>query len=213
MESIIDIMLRSIMVSGAASIVSALWSVPVAIASASSPRLEKTLIPVMESLVGVPTILVGLLVYVVLSRSGPLGFLGLLYTPYAMIMGQAILVTPIVVTVSYIVLKQAWITYAELAYSLGATRRQALMLAASHSLPGLASALVMGFSRAVGELGVALIVGGNIEGRTRVASTAILVEAERGNISGAIWLGFILVLVMIGASIASRILRRVSGVD
>lgn len=211
METVVEVMARSILVSGAASILSALWSVPLALAAASSPRLGRILIPLMESLVGVPTILVGLALYSLLSKSGPLGFLGLLYTPQAMIIGQAVLVTPIVVSVSHIVIRQSWTTYAELAYSLGATRPQALSLALAHSAPGLASALVMAFSRAIGELGVALIVGGNIEGRTRVASTAILVEAERGNIGGAVTLGLILLIVMMGASVAARALRRLSG--
>ena len=202
-----DITLRSLYVSGTATLLAALWSLPLAYAMATERRLQPVT-AVTEALVGIPTVLVGLLLYFLLSRQGPLGFLNLLYTPTAIIVGEAVLITPLLVSVAYRVLRGAVETYGELALSLGASDAQAVALAVREAAPGLVAALVMGFSRAVGELGVALMIGGNIRGYTRTLTTAIALEVSKGEFEDAVSLGAILVAIMIAVSLGLRLVRR-----
>lgn len=202
---VIDVALRSIYVSGTATLLSSAWSIPLAYLMASRPRL-RGLASALEALVGVPTVLVGLLLYMLLSRRGPLGFLGLLYTPYAIMLGEAILVTPLVASVAYRALRHAVETYGELALSLGATEAQALATAVREAAGGILAAVVMGFSRAVGELGVALMVGGNIKGYTRTMTTAIALDVAMGEFEEALALGVVLVLILLGLSATLRLL-------
>ncbi len=209
-QEIIDIALRSIMISGFATVFASLWSIPLSYLLANKPRLAKTIIPFFEALVGIPTVLVGLLLYMVLSSRGPLGFLGILYTPKAIIIGQAILITPLITSISYRVLRQSSEVFGELALSLGASREQAMIIVLRESMPGIMTSIIMGFSRAIGELGVALMVGGNIKGYTRVLTTAIALEVSRGEFENAILLGLLLVLVMVLISASLRVLKRFS---
>ena len=155
-----------------------------------------------------PTVLVGLLFYFLFSSQGPLGFLHLLYTPQAIIVGESVLITPLLVSTGYRVLRGAVETYGELALSLGATEGQALGLVVRESLPGLLGSLVMGFSRAIGELGVALLVGGNIRGYTRVLTTAIALEVSKGSFEKAVALGCVLVAIALGVAVAVRLASR-----
>ena len=211
-ESVADIVLRSIAISGSATIIATSWSIPLAYYMTKSPRLSKAIAPIAEALVGVPTVLVGLLLYLLLSSRGPLGFAGLLYTPYGIMAGQAILITPLITSVSYRVLQHAKNTYGELAISLGASESQAMGLMVRESLPGVIASLVMGFSRALGELGIALMVGGNIKGYTRVMTTAIALEVARGEFGLAVALGAVLVFIVISASASLRYLQRLQEV-
>ncbi len=206
-EDLLEITVRSLAVSGTATLLAASWSIPLAYTMAA--RRAEWLAAAMESLVGVPTVLVGLLLYMLLSRSGPLGFLHLLYTPQAIVLGEAILVTPLMVSVSYRVLKHSVETYGELAYSLGATRVQAMATVVRESLPGLTASLVMGFSRAIGELGVSLMVGGNIKGYTRTLTTAIALGVSMGEYELAVRLGAILLALTAIVAAASRAVRTV----
>ncbi len=203
------IVVRSLAISGSATLIASIWSVPLAYVLVRS-KTSRLIIPLMEGLVGVPTVLIGLLLYMLLSSNGPLGYLGLLYTPQAIMIGQSVLVTPLITSVSYRVLTQAWDKYGELALSLGADEGQALRLVISESLPGILGAVIMGFSRALGELGVALMVGGNIKGYTRVMTTAIALEVSRGEFELAIWLGIFLVVIIAMISLSPRILGRVN---
>ena len=203
------IVVRSLAISGSATLIASIWSVPLAYVLVRS-KTSRLIIPLMEGLVGVPTVLIGLLLYMLLSSNGPLGYLGLLYTPQAIMIGQSVLVTPLITSVSYRVLTQAWDKYGELALSLGADEGQALRLVISESLPGILGAVIMGFSRALGELGVALMVGGNIKGYTRVMTTAIALEVSRGEFELAIWLGIFLVVIIAMISLSLRILGRVN---
>jgi len=202
-----EIALRSLYVSGTATVLAALWSLPLAYVMAAKRRLQPVA-AVTEALVGVPTVLVGLLLYFLLSRQGPLGFLNLLYTPTAIIIGEAVLVTPLLVSIAYRVLRGAVETYGELALSLGASEAQAMALAVREAAPGLVAALVMGFSRAVGELGVALMIGGNIRGYTRTLTTAIALEVSKGEFENAVSLGTVLVAIMVAVSLCLRLIRR-----
>ncbi|ABM80206.1 ABC transporter permease [Hyperthermus butylicus] len=202
-----DIVFRSIYVSGTATLLASLWSIPLAYLIASRRRLQ-ALAPILEALVGIPTVLVGLLLYMLLSRSGPLGFLDLLYTPQAIIIGEAVLVTPLVTSVAYRVLRHGFEVYGELAYSLGATSRQAMITVVREALPGLVASVVMGFSRAIGELGVAFMVGGNIKGYTRTLTTAIALGVSMGEYEFAMRLGAVLLAITLLVSLVARLVQR-----
>ena len=206
---VLEIAIRSITVSGLATFFASSWSIPFAYILATR-RESELIISIIEAVVGIPTVLVGLLLYFLLSSSGPLGFLHMLYTPQAIIMGEAILITPLIVSTSYRVLKNVVNTYGELALSLGASERQAMLLALRESLPGILASTIMGFSRAIGELGVALIVGGNIRGYTRVLTTAIALEVSKGEFEKAVALGTILVSIATTISIVLKVLKRLS---
>ncbi len=204
----LEIAARSLAISGTATLLSSTWSIVLAYMLARSPRASRLLVPFLEALVGIPTVLVGLLLYLLLSSQGPLGMFRLLYTPKAIVVGQAILITPLITSVAYRVLTHSWSMYGELALALGAAERQAARLVFSESLPGLAAAVVMGFSRAFGELGVALMVGGNIRGYTRVITTAIALEVSRGEFGLALSLGAMLVAILVLVSLTLRFLGR-----
>jgi len=207
-DEIADITLRSLAVSGAATLLSASWSMPIACLMSRSDRLSSILSPMMEAVSGVPTVLIGLVMYMLLSRGGLLGPLQLLYTPYAIILGQAILVTPLMVATSFRVLLHSYRRYGELAASLGATEFQKMGLVLSESIPGLIASVMISFSRAVGELGVALMLGGNIRGYTRVMSTAIALEVSRGEFEKALTLGAILLAIVMAIALSIRLSRR-----
>ncbi len=210
MEEPLEIVFRSLAISGAATLISSAWSVPLAYTMVKAPRF-RLVASLLEGLVGIPTVLVGLFLYMLLSNSGPLGPLRLLYTPQAVVIGQAILITPLIASVSYRVLSHRWASYGELALSLGADERQAMELVLLESAPGLLSAVIMGFSRALGELGVALMVGGNIRGYTRVMTTAIALEVSKGEFELAVNLGLVLIALIMIVSITVRLLGRFEG--
>ena len=207
-EEVLEITLRSIWVSGLATLISSTWSIPTAYLLSKPSRVRNAVASVAESIVGIPTVLVGLLLYFVLSKRGPLGTLKLLYTPYAIVIGQAVLITPLLVATSYRILRYARESFEETAVVLGASPMQAMLISLTESLPGLLSSVVMGFSRAVGELGVALMVGGNIRGLTRVLTTAIALETAMGNFDLAIALGLILVSISVLVMATLKMLRR-----
>lgn len=206
-SEVFDIATRSIWVSGTATIIASSWSILVAYYLSKTGFLARYIIPLFEALIGVPTVLIGLVLYMLFSSSSPLGGLGLLYTPYAIIIGEAILVTPLITSVCYRVFVKTWNTYGELALALGASEKQMIAIVLREALPGATAAIVMGFSRAIGELGIALMVGGNIRYYTRVLTTAIALEVSRGEFEAALVLGAILVVIVVAASFGLRVLR------
>ena len=129
--------------------------------------------------------------------------------PYAIIIGEAVLITPLITSVCYRVFIKTWSTYGELALTLGASEKQMIAIVLREAFPGVISALVMGFSRAIGELGIALRVEGNIRGYTRVLTTAITLEVSRGEFEVAIILGLLLVFIVVATSFGLRILKKV----
>jgi tungstate transport system permease protein len=153
-------------------------------------------------------VLIGLMVYLAFSRSGPLGYLNILYTPQAVILGQSILVTPLLVVLFTDIFREYRSRYWELALTLGATERQAALMIVREAGFDMITAYLLSFARAVGELGVALLVGGNIKGYTRVLSTAIALEIERGRFEDAFTLGLILLLIVVLTNIVVRVLWR-----
>jgi tungstate transport system permease protein len=166
------------------------------------------LIALLNALMGLPPVVVGLAIYLLLSRSGPLGVLGLLYTPQAMILAQAVLVTPLIAALARNALANLNDEYEELFASLRlspAARVRALLWDGRY---GLLTAALAGFGRAIAEVGAVIIVGGNIENVTRVMTTAIALETSKGNLALALALGIILMSLAVLVNVAVLQLNR-----
>lgn len=160
-----------------------------------------------NALMGLPPVVVGLMIYLLLSNAGPLGWLELLYTPTAMIIAQTVLIAPIVAALSREVVEQLYNEYAEQFRSLCLSRRQtvgALLWDARYSLLTVGLA---GFGRAVAEVGAVIIVGGNIDHLTRVMTTAIALETSKGDLALALALGIVLVTIALSINAAVMTLR------
>ena len=150
------------------------------------------IIVLLNALMGLPPVVAGLVVYLLLSRAGPLGQWGLLFTPTAMVIVQTLLIFPIVAALTRQVVSDLWEEYREQLTSMGATRLRAIPTLLWDARFSLVTALLAGFGRATAEVGAVLIVGGNIAGVTRVMTTAIALETNKGNLSLALALGTIL---------------------
>ena len=161
----------------------------------------------LNALMGLPPVVVGLIVYLHLSRSGPLGFLGLLYTPAAMILAQTILITPIVAALSRQVLEDLHGEYAEQFRSFGLTAWQSVQALIWDARYALLTVALAGFGRAVAEVGAVMIVGGNIDHLTRVMTTAIALETSKGDLALALALGMVLMVLALGVNAAVHSLR------
>ena len=168
---------------------------------------RQVLLVSLNALMGLPPVVVGLVVYLLLSRAGPLGELGLLFTPTAMVIAQAILVTPIIAGLSRQVLEDAWHEYEEQLRSLGATPTAAAATLLWDTRYSLVTVVLAGFGRAAAEVGAVIIVGGNIDGVTRVMTTAISLETSRGDLPLALGLGLILVAVVFLINAAAQVIK------
>jgi tungstate transport system permease protein len=195
---LIEIVLRTLYVSGGALLLAALFGVPIgaAIALKRFP-LKGVISALFNALMGLPPVVAGLCLYVILSRSGPLGFMGLLYTPGAMVIAQFILALPLVAALSASAIKSVDPTIGLAARSLGATDGQATLTVIKEARFGILSALMAAFGRVMAEVGAVLIVGGNIAGYTRVMTTTIALETDKGDFSLALALGLILLSISI----------------
>jgi len=204
------IVLLSLKVSVFAVLISALIGMPVgaALAVARFPG-RRALIVLMNALMGFPPVVVGLLVYLMLSRSGPLGVLELLYTPTAMIIAQVVLVTPIVAALTRQVIEMLAEEYSEQLRSLGVSRLASVPVLLWDARLALVTALLAGFGRAIAEVGAVIIVGGNINHVTRVMTTTIALETSKGNLALALALGAILIgiAVAVNAMVSALSLR------
>ena len=158
----------------------------------STFRGKKTLISLIQTLYALPTVIVGLVCYMLLSRTGPLGFLGFLFTPSGMIFGQSILVIPIMTGLTIAALQGINPTITDTIRSLGANRLQFLVSHLREARYVIMAAVVIGFSRAISEVGAAIMIGGNIKGHTRVLTTAISLQTSMGNFELSLALGIIL---------------------
>jgi tungstate transport system permease protein len=189
----------SLVVTLVATLMAALIGLPLgAVVALTRFPGRSAVIVVLNALMGLPPVVVGLLVYIVLSRSGPLGFLGLLYTPKAMIIAQAVLITPIIAALSRQVIEDLWAEYRDEFTAMGVgplLRVQAVLWDARFSLITI---LLAGFGRAAAEVGAVMIVGGNIDGFTRVMTTTIALETSKGNLPLAISLGLVLIAIVLG---------------
>jgi tungstate transport system permease protein len=157
---------------------------------------------------GLPPVVVGLFLYLILSRSGPLGILGLLYTPPAMIIAQMIIALPIVAALCHSAVVDVKPIIARAATTLGATRLQATAAVMKEARYGIISAVVAGFGRAMAEVGAVLIVGGNIAGYTRIMTTAIALETDKGDFELALALGIILLGISLTINVVFHLFQR-----
>jgi tungstate transport system permease protein len=164
----------------------------------------------LNALMGLPPVIVGLFVYLMLSRSGPFGVLGLLFTPTAMIIAQCLLVTPIIAALSRQVVADLWEEYSEQLRSLGASRTQAALTLLWEGRFSLLTAVLAGFGRAIAEVGGVMVVGGNIEHVTRVITTTIALETSKGNLSLALGLGIVLLLLSLSINGAIYLIRELA---
>lgn len=197
------VVLLSLRVSLFAVFISALIGMPLgALLAVSRFSGRQAVIVLVNALMGLPPVVVGLLVYLTLSNSGPLGVLQLLYTPTAMIIAQTVLVAPIVTALSRQLLESLNAEYAEQLRSFGVSRMAAVATLLWDGRYGLSTALLAGFGRAIAEVGAVIIVGGNINHVTRVMTTTIALETSRGNLTLALALGTILILVAIAVNAA-----------
>lgn len=192
------IVLLSLKVSLVAVLIAALIGMPMGAALAVARfRGRRVLIVLMNALMGLPPVVVGLLVYLMLSRSGPLGVLQLLYTPTAMIIAQVLLVTPIIAALTRQVIEMLDAEYSEQLRSLGLGRLSLVPVLLWDGRIALLTALLAGFGRAIAEVGAVIIVGGNINHVTRVMTTTIALETSKGNLALALALGAILIAIAV----------------
>ena len=199
----------SLFVSFSATVIAALIGMPMgAFVALNRFPGRDALIVVLNGFMGLPPVVAGLAVFLLLSRSGPLGPLGLLFTPLAMIIVQAVLITPIIAALTRQVVEDLWVEYREelLAMGVGPADRVATLLWDARF--SLVTILLAGFGRAAAEVGAVIIVGGNIDGFTRVMTTTIALETSKGNLPLAVGLGLVLiVLVMIVNALAWGVRR------
>ncbi len=192
-RELLGIIFLSLKVSGLALLVATLFGLPLA-AFMGLKRFpgQGVLITLMNTLMGLPPVVVGLFVYLILSRSGPLGFMGLLYTPLAMVIAQTILAFPIVCSLCHSALVNVNPIIRQASLSLGASPSQGALTIIREARYGIMSGIIAGFGRVMAEVGAILIVGGNIAGLTRVMTTTIALETDKGNFELALALGIIL---------------------
>jgi tungstate transport system permease protein len=188
----------SLLVSLSAVLLAALIGVPFGafLALVRFPGREATIV-VLNAMMGLPPVVVGLLVYLLLSRSGPLGPLGLLFTPEAMVVAQTVLVTPIIAALTRQTIEDLWVEYRDelAAMNIGPAGRIATLVWDARF--SLVTALLAGFGRAAAEVGAIIIVGGNIEGFTRTMTTAIALETSKGDLPLAVGLGIVLICIVV----------------
>jgi tungstate transport system permease protein len=207
-SDLLEIVLLSLQVSLTAVGIASLIGLPLGAAVALFRfRGRQSIAVLLNALMGLPPVVVGLIVYLMLSRSGPFGVLGLLFSPGAMIVAQSILVTPIVAALSRQVVEDLWAEYREQLSSLGASPRRAIWTLLWDGRFSLVTAVLAGFGRASAEVGAVMIVGGNIDHVTRVMTTAIALETSKGDLALALGLGIVLIalsLVINGAAFVVR---------
>ena len=205
LAAIVELSLR---VSLTATVIAACIGLPLgaAIAIGKFPG-RRALTVLVNTCMGLPPVVVGLVVYVLLSRAGPLGALGILFTPTAMIIAQTVLIVPIVAALSRQIVADAWDEYREQLTSLGASTWSAALTLLWDTRFSLATVLLAGFGRAVAEVGAVMIVGGNIDGVTRVMTTTIALETSKGDLPLALALGIVLIAIVLILNAAASLVR------
>jgi len=199
----------SLWVSGAGLLLATVLALPLAalLALKRFPGRD-AVVNILQTFMGLPPVVLGLLLYLLLSRAGPLGVLGLLYTPTAMILAQTLLALPIVAALAHSAIVNVDPVVRQAAVTLGATARQQAFTVIREARYGIVSGIMAGFGRANAELGAVLIVGGNIAGYTRVMTTSIALETDKGNFKLGIVLGFILLALSLLVNLALRRLQQ-----
>lgn len=202
-KDLVEIVFLSLRVTVTAVAIAALIGLPLgAWLVVNRFRFRRVTISVLNALMGLPPVVVGLFVYLMLSRSGPFGVFGLLFTPTAMIIAQVIIVMPLIASISHQTIRDLWAEYHDLLISLNASRAQRIKVLLWDGRRALITAVLAGFGRAIGEVGAIMIVGGNIDHSTRVLTTSIALETSKGNFAFAMGLG----LILIGLAIAVNLI-------
>ena len=206
---LLSIILLSLQVSGSALVIATVLGLPLGAALAwRRVPLRGLVISLINTGMGLPPVVAGLFLYLFLSRSGPLGSLGLLYTPAAMIVVQAILAWPIVASLSHAAIVRVDPVVRQAAITLGATPLQEVLTVIREARYGIMAGVMAGLGRVMAEVGAVIIVGGNIAGYTRVMTTTIALETDKGDFELAIALGIILMLISLGINLGLRFLQR-----
>ena len=206
-REVLEIAGRSLMISATSSVIAALICLPLgSVIHFNKFPGKRTLVNAIQTLFSIPTVAIGLFVFVLFSRGGPLGGFDIIFTPAVMIIGQVILVTPIILGLTISALSGVDKAIPDTAFSLGASGFQASIVTLREARYAVLAALIMGFGRAISEVGIALMVGGNIRGFTRTLTTAISLETSRGNIELSIALGIILIFM---ALVINVVLNRI----
>ncbi|MBM3482779.1 MAG: ABC transporter permease subunit [Alphaproteobacteria bacterium] len=204
-----EIVLLSLQVSVGAVIIASVIGLPLGAAVAMFRFPGRSVIAVvLNALMGLPPVVVGLIVYLLLSRAGPFGTLGLLFTPTAMVIAQIVLVTPLIAALARQVIEDMWTEYEEQLRSFGTSTGRSLRVLLWDGRYSLLIVVLAGFGRAIAEVGAVMIVGGNIDHATRVMTTAIALEVSKGDIALALGLGIVLVALSIAVNGVAFVLRR-----
>jgi tungstate transport system permease protein len=203
---VVDITLRTLTITLSATLIASVICIPLGIYIAFNDFYgRKTLISLIQTLYALPTVVVGLVMYMILSNNGPLGFLDLLFTSTGVMLGQVVLILPIITGLTISALSNLDSTIRDTIVSLGATTGQFFSSMILEARFAIMSGVIMGFSRAISEVGAAIMIGGNIKGHTRILTTAITLETNIGNFSLSVALGIILLLIALTVTmIASR---------
>ena len=208
-SDLIEISLRSLQVTLSALAISCVIALPLAaVLTIRRFKFRRFIIALLNALMGLPPVVVGLLVYIILSRSGPFGVLDLLYTTTAMIIAQTIIITPLITSIAHQSLRELWSEYHDLLISMNTTHGQRIKTLLWDARRALLTASLAGFGRAIGEVGAIMIVGGNIDNATRVLTTAIALETSKGDFALALALGFVLILITIALNIGTHWLSK-----
>ncbi|MBC8242580.1 MAG: ABC transporter permease [Alphaproteobacteria bacterium] len=210
-DVLVEIVGLSLRVSFLAVAIASLIGLPVGAALALFRFPGRMVLTVfLNALMGLPPVVVGLVVYLLLSRAGPFGVFGLLFSPTAMIIAQVLLVTPIIAALARQVIEDLWLEYEEQLRSLGTGPMRALPTLLWDGRFSLVTAVLAGFGRASAEVGAVMIVGGNIDHVTRVMTTTIALEVSKGDLSLALGLGLILIMLSIGVNAAVYLVRQMA---
>ncbi len=195
-HEVFEITARSLYISLIATLVGSLIAIPLGgLIHFREFGGKRGLITIIQTLYALPTVLAGLLVFLLLSRSGPFGFMHLLFTPVGMMIGQIVLIIPLMIGMTLIALSGVSRTKQDTVLSLGATEAQTIITIVKEARFAILGGVILGFGRAISEVGAAMMIGGNIRGYTRVLTTAIALETSQGNISLSIALGIILLAI------------------
>ncbi|RLJ59911.1 tungstate transport system permease protein [Litoreibacter meonggei] len=206
---LVEITLRSLQVSLSALVIASAIALPIGTWLAIRRfRYRRATIATLNALMGLPPVVVGLIVYLLLSRSGPFGVMGLLFTPTAMIIAQVIIITPLIASITHQAMRELWAEYHDLLISLNTSNRQRILTLIWDGRRALLTAALAGFGRAIGEVGAIMIVGGNIDHATRVLTTAIALETGKGDFALALGLGFVLIALALLVNFAIHALSR-----
>ena len=202
---LIEISLRSLQVTLTAVVIASAIGLPLGSWLAIKRfRHRRLVIAVLNALMGLPPVVVGLIVYMFLSRSGPFGVFGLLFTPAAMIIAQVLILTPLIASIAHQAIRELWAEYHDLLISLNTTRGQRIRTLIWDGRRALLTASLAGFGRGIGEVGAIMIVGGNIDHATRVLTTAIALETGKGDFALALGLGFVLIGLAVTVNILTH---------